>query len=308
MPNEGVFENASSISVTGNSLLCGGVQELQLPPCPVEVIKQSKSHKLKLVIIIISVVVFFILLAKLFAIYWMRKSKKSRSTSSTVEDASKVSYRKLHQATEGFSPRHLIGSGGFGSVYKGTFDSEEKVVAIKVLNLQKRGASKSFMAECNALRSIRHRNLVKILTCCSSTDYKGSDFKALVFEFMANGSVDKWLHPLKGAGDLSLSLLQRLNIIIDVASALHYLHYECGQPIIHCDLKPSNILLDYDMVAHASDFGLARLLLSTNQVHQNQTSTIGLKGTVGYAAPGNNVPKPLMFFADHSLTDLKMIL
>ncbi|KAF7816331.1 putative receptor-like protein kinase [Senna tora] len=286
VPNAGVFKNASANSVTGNNLLCGGVQELQLPPCPVKEIRQSKSHKMKQVIIIICVVVFCILLATLFAIYWIRKSKKSRSGSSTTEDASKVSYRKLHQATEGFSPKNLIGSGGFGSVYKGTFDSEERAVAIKVLNLQKKGASKSFMVECNALRGIRHRNLVKILTCCSSTDYKGNDFKALVFDFMANGNLDKWVHPDNGGEDvLSLSLLQRLNIAIDVASAIHYLHYECEQPIIHCDLKPTNILLDSDMVAHVSDFGLARLVLATNQISQNQTSSIGLKGTVGYAAP-----------------------
>lgn len=288
VPNEGVFKNASAVSVTGNNLLCGGVQELKLPTCPVQVIKQSKSHKLKKVIISVSVaVVFCILLATLFSIYWMRKSKKPRSTSSSIEDASQVSYKKLHQATEGFSPKNLIGSGGFGSVYKGTFDSDEKVVAIKVLNLQKEGASKSFMAECNVLRSIRHRNLVKILTCCSSTDYKGNDFKALVFEFMANGSLDKWLHPEKGGENLSLNLLQRLNIAIDAAFALHYLHYECEQPIVHCDLKPSNILLDSDMVAHVSDFGLSRLV-ATNKVRQNKTSTIGLKGTVGYAAPGDN--------------------
>ncbi|XP_065624948.1 probable LRR receptor-like serine/threonine-protein kinase At3g47570 [Quercus suber] len=143
------------------------------------------------------------------------------------------------------------------------------------------------MAECNALRNIRHRNLVKILTCCSSMDYNGNQFKALVFEFMTNGSLDIWLHHKRDNENQSsnLSLLQRLNIAIDVASAIYYLHNHSAQPIIHCDLKPSNILLDDDMVAHVSDFGLARLLPTIDDSSQKQSSTIGIKGSIGYAAP-----------------------
>jgi serine/threonine protein kinase len=95
----------------------------------------------------------------------MRKlNKKSSSALSTIYFFSKISYKTLYQATEGFSPSNLIGSGSFGSVYKGTLHQEEKVVAIKVLNLQRKGASKSLMAESNALRNIQYRNLVKILT------------------------------------------------------------------------------------------------------------------------------------------------
>ncbi|XP_059458510.1 putative receptor-like protein kinase At3g47110 [Corylus avellana] len=194
---------------------------------------------------------------------------------------------ELYQTTDGFSPSSLIGSGSFGSVYKGILDQEKMMVAVKVLNLQQKGASKSFMAECNALRNIRHRNLVKIVTCCSSVDYNGNEFKALVYEFMANGNLDKWLHLNREneSPPRYLNLLQRLNIAIDVAYALHYLHDHCETPIIHCDLKPSNILLDDDMIAKVSDFGLARILSTTNDVSQNQTSTVGIKGTIGYAAP-----------------------
>ncbi|GMY08456.1 probable LRR receptor-like serine/threonine-protein kinase At3g47570, partial [Fagus crenata] len=164
---------------------------------------------------------------------------------------------------------------------------EERLVAVKVLNLQRKGASKSFKVECNILRNIRHRNLVKILTCCSSMDYSGNQFKALVFEFITNGSLDIWLHPEIDNEDQSrfLSLLQRLNVAIDVASALDYLHNHSMQPIIHCDLKPSNILLDNDMVAHVCDFGLARLLSIITDSSQKQTSTLGIKGSIGYVAP-----------------------
>ena len=208
---------------------------------------------------------------------------------STIDLLPNVSYKMLYQATNGFSPSNLVGTGNFGSVYKGFLHPEEILVAVKVLNLQRKGASKSFMVECNVLRNIRYRNLVKILTCCSSMDYSGNQFKALVFEFMTNGSLDIWLHPKIDREDQSgvLSLLQRLNIAIDVACALDYLHNHSVQPIIHCDLKPSNILLDNDMIAHLSDFSLVRLLSTITNSSQNQTSTIGIKGSIGYAASGN---------------------
>ena len=97
-----------------------------------------------------------------------------------------------------------------------------------------------------------------------------------------------WLHPMENSDNQSknLSILQRLIIAIDVAFALNYLHNHCEQKIIHCDLKPSNILLDGDMIAHVSDFGLSRLLTTLNDSSQKSTSTIGLKGSIGYAAPG----------------------
>ncbi|ESW30096.1 hypothetical protein PHAVU_002G124200 [Phaseolus vulgaris] len=168
-----------------------------------------------------------------------------------------------------------------------TLELDDRVVAIMVLNLQRKGAQKSFIAECNALKNVKHRNLVPILTCCSSTDYKGEEFKALVFEYMRNGSLEQWLHrrTLGAEHQRSLNLDERLNIMIDVASAIHYLHHECEKLIIHCDLKPTNVLLDDDMVARVSDFGIARLLSTVNSTTSGQTSTICIKGTVGYAPP-----------------------
>ncbi|KAL5578640.1 hypothetical protein UlMin_011082 [Ulmus minor] len=288
VPTGGVFQNASAIFVVGNSKLCGGVKELQLPKCPVKETKQKKKQVLKIIMITLFVVVGLLLFSFLFAFYWRKTSKKkSSSTLSRIELLPNVSYKKLLEATSGFSLENLIGSGSFGSIYKGILDGEEKFVAVKVLKLQKKGATKSFMSECKALRNIRHRNLVRILTSCSSVDHKGNEFKALVFEFMENGSLEKWLHKenMDDSQSMSLSLLQRLSIVIDVASALQYLHHQCEQPIIHCDLKPSNVLLDKDMIAHVSDFGLAKLLSASNTSTGKQSSTSGIKGTIGYIAP-----------------------
>ncbi|GKB22730.1 kinase-like domain-containing protein [Tanacetum coccineum] len=175
---------------------------------------------------------------------------------------------------------NLIGEGGFSSVYKGILDfDDDRFVAVKVLHLQNRGALKSFLAECEAWRNIRHRNLLKIITSCSSVDFQGNDFKALMYEYMPNGSVHDWLH--SSANTSKLNLLQRINILRDVATALDYLHIRCETTIVHGDLKPSNILLDADMVAHVGDFGLARLL----GTDLNQNSSTGVKGTIGYAPP-----------------------
>jgi LRR receptor-like serine/threonine-protein kinase EFR len=290
VPVQGVFINATKIEVYGNIKLCGGIQQLQLPTCPIRGSKKHRKHVAFKLILAMGIAAAFCLMLSLISLFWLRKSKrKSISISSLGHFYQRISYQELHNSTGGFSERNLIGSGHFGTVYEGKLGPDETSVAVKVLNLHKQGASKSFIAECQALRNIRHRNLVQILTACSSIDFKGKDFKALVYEFMPNGNLDTWLHPEDGLQQhRNLSLLQRLNIAIDVASALLYVHHHCQTPIIHCDLKPSNILLDDDLTAHISDFGLARLLSeSGRQAFLNQLSSAGINGTVGYAAPGN---------------------
>ncbi|RCV19494.1 hypothetical protein SETIT_3G389600v2 [Setaria italica] len=165
-------------------------------------------------------------------------------------------------------------------------------VAIKVIDLQQHGAENSFLAECRVLRSIRHRNLVKVITACSSINHQGNDFKALVYEFMPNGDLDKWLHQGLATQDnvpktkRRLTMSQRVNIALEVAQALDYLHNHGQVPIVHCDLKPSNVLLDNEMVAHVADFGLARFIRKTasNSIEEISTS-IGIKGTIGYIPP-----------------------
>ncbi|KAM7469515.1 hypothetical protein LguiA_007698 [Lonicera macranthoides] len=290
VPKKGAFGNASAISILGNSKLCGGIEELKLPSCRIKVKKPRKHQAFKVLIIAFGATLLFVLI--IISIFLRsRRRRKARkdpaSLDSTFKRLLRISYHELYRGTAGFSPQNLIGSGSFGSVYKGKLNlGEEKLVAVKVLNLQKSGASKSFVTECRALRNIRHRNLVKILTYCSSIDFKGNEFKALVYEFMENGNLDMWLHPQVPRSSTTLSLIQRLNLAIDVASAIHYLHDFSELAIIHCDLKPSNILLDNDLTAHIGDFGLARLLSnSADTFVQAQSSSMGIKGSIGYAAP-----------------------
>ncbi|XP_059290329.1 LRR receptor-like serine/threonine-protein kinase EFR isoform X3 [Lycium ferocissimum] len=169
-----------------------------------------------------------------------------------------------------FSGSIPIGSGSFGSVYKGTLE-DGMIVAVKVFNVQLEGTFQTFDRECEILWNLHHRNLTKIISSCCNLD-----FKALVLEYMPNVSLDNLLY----SQDYSINIMQQLNVMVDVASALEYLHHGYFVPIIHCDLKPSNVLLDKDMVGHLTDFGIAKLLTKEESIAHTATFA-----TIGYIAP-----------------------
>ncbi|PPR85749.1 hypothetical protein GOBAR_AA34940 [Gossypium barbadense] len=258
IPSEGVFKNTSAIFVEGNNKLCGGIPELNLSRCNS---KTSSKTSLKLKITIIVVISGVTLVFSILLIIWFRKKKEQKPTTTHVENSLlRLSYQSILRATNGFSPQNLIGLGGFRSVYKGILEANGAVIAVKVL------------------------------TAISGIDYQGNDFKALVYEFMENGSLEDWLHPSVGMNEpetmRNLNFIQRVNVAVDVAHALEYLHHCCETRIIHCDLKPSNVLLNGELVGHISDFGLAKILSGDKLNYStNESSSLGLRGTIGYAPP-----------------------
>ncbi|XP_019191168.1 PREDICTED: probable LRR receptor-like serine/threonine-protein kinase At3g47570 isoform X2 [Ipomoea nil] len=289
VPTKGIFNDTSSVSIVGNRKLCGGITELKLRECNTTKPEKKKSKSyLKVVIPLILGVIGITLVVFILCLRWFRRHRKEPLPHLLENSTLRVSYHSLHKSTNGFCEENLLGVGGFGAVYKGCFDQDGIVFAVKVLDLLHQGASRSFVAECEVLKNTRHRNLVKVLTACSGYDLQGNDFKALVYEYMDNGNLENWLHFIPKENSRRLSFVERINILIDVACALDYLHNDCEPAIIHCDLKPSNVLLDKNMTAHVGDFGLARFVQQRpiQSCSENNSSIGGVGGTIGYAPPG----------------------
>nr|TKV99571.1 hypothetical protein SEVIR_8G052500v2 [Setaria viridis] len=293
VPTQGIFRNVTALRIDGNQELCGGALELHLLACPVIPVRsRKKKHSIvpKVAIPLASIVLLVIVISVM--VFWKGKQKANfLSMPSFHSKFPKVSYSDLARATEGFSGSNLIGKGRYSCVYQGKLFQDRTVVAVKVFSLET-GAQKSFVTECNSLRNLRHLNLVPILTACSSSDSEGNDFKALVYKFMPRGDLHALLYSAQNNANTSTSnrttLAQRLCIVVDVAGALEYLHHSSQGTIVHCDLKPRNILLDNNMTAHIGDFGLARFKVdsaASSFADSISASSIGIKGTIGYVAP-----------------------
>jgi len=292
VPDKGAFRNLTYISVAGNNQLCSKTHQLHLATCSTSPLGKDKKKKSKSLVISLLTSIIVLSSVSVILLVWMLwkklKQRHKRSVESPIaEQYERISYLALSRGTNEFSEDNLLGSGRYGAVYKCILDNQDKTVAVKVFNLCQSGSSKSFEAECEAMRRIRHRRLIKIITCCSSTDPQGHEFKALVFEFMPNGSLDLWLHRKSQlTSSRTLSLSQRLDIAVDIVTAVEYLHNNCQPQVIHCDLKPSNILLAEDMSARVGDFDISKFLPENTRI-QNSYSSIGIRGSIGYVAPGD---------------------
>ncbi|RLM62089.1 receptor-like protein kinase BRI1-like 3 [Panicum miliaceum] len=186
----------------------------------------------------------------------------------------KLTYSHLHEATNGFSSEARIGTGGFGEVYKAKL-KDGSVVAVKKLMYFTGQGDREFTAEMETIGKIKHRNLVPLLGYC-----KIGDERLLVYEYMKNGSLDVMLHE-KAKIDVNLDWITRKKIAVGSARGLAFLHHSCVPHIIHRDMKSSNVLLDDNLDAYVSDFGMARLV---NALDSHLTVS-KLLGTPGYVAP-----------------------
>ncbi|XP_016199034.1 G-type lectin S-receptor-like serine/threonine-protein kinase LECRK4 [Arachis ipaensis] len=224
-----------------------------------------------------SLVINVVLLAAVLLAFHLKKRKRDIKVSSLLEtNLHSFSYEALNVATREFSEE--LGRGSFGIVYKGTIESRfYNVVAVKKLDRLAQEGEKEFKAELSAIGKTCHKNLVRLIGFCD----EGTN-RMLVYEFMSKGALANFLFgQTKPIWDL------RVRFALGIARGLVYLHEECDTPIIHCDIKPQNILIDDNFNAKISDFGLAKLLLSD----QSRTNTM-IRGTRGYVAPEwfRNVP------------------
>ncbi|PWA87651.1 protein kinase family protein with leucine-rich repeat domain-containing protein [Artemisia annua] len=287
------FDNmAYGNSFLNNPNLCAKSPISNLHNCNTPYAKSSHGQKVstKIVVMIVVLSAFIILLAILCTLFVFRGYRK-KIQSRDLTTWKLTSFHKL-EFTEAnilccMTENNLIGSGGSGKVYQIEIGRRGEYVAVKrIFNNRKldHTLEKEFLSEVHILGSIRHSNIVKLLCCFSS-----EDSKLLVYEYMENQSLDKWLHGKKMKSNrglvhhMALDWPRRLQIAIGAAQGLCYMHHDCSPPIIHRDVKSSNILLDSEFKARIADFGLAKILTKPKPGQANTLS--GIAGSFGYIPP-----------------------
>ncbi|XP_043714990.1 L-type lectin-domain containing receptor kinase IV.1-like [Telopea speciosissima] len=260
--------------------LNGKARELtlsQLPKLP-----NHKSHKARtrLFSVVFSVIGATLVFISILIIQFIVKRKKKFAE--VLEDWEleyghhRFKYKDLYIATKGFVDKELLGTGGFGRVYRGVLPKTKTEVAVKRVSHNSRQGEREFISEIISIGKLRHRNIVRLLGYCRR---KGE--LLLVYDFMPNGSLDKFLFDRTTTTTKTmLNWCQRFQIIKSVAAALLYLHEEWEQVVVHRDVKSSNVLLDKELNGRLGDFGLARLY-----DHGTDPQTTHVVGTLGYLAP-----------------------
>lgn len=264
------FSN-SNFSI-GDALITQGLPSFELPEDPVY---RSKGFIAGITVSLLFLVVVTAV-ASWFLIKRNRRIKKERED---MEDweleywPHRITYQEIDAATKGFADENMIGIGGNGKVYKGVLAGGSEV-AVKRISHQSGEGARQFLAEISSLGRLKHRNLVSLRGWCK----KDGGSLILVYDYMANGSLDKRLFESDERNMLSFE--DRIRILKDVASGVLYLHEGWEAKVLHRDIKASNVLLDKDMNARLGDFGLAKM-----HDHSQVASTTRVVGTVGYLAP-----------------------
>ncbi|CAF1715315.1 unnamed protein product [Brassica napus] len=225
------------------------------------------------VLIITLVIIFSFIFLVRFILMRRRKFAEKLEDWETEFKKTRLKFKDLYYATKGFKEKNLLGSGGFGSVYKGVMPKTKKEIAVKRVSDQSQQGLKEFVSEIVTIGRMSHRNLVPLLGYCRTRKEL-----LLVYDYMPNGSLDKYLY--NDNPEVTLDWKQRIAIIKGVASALFFLHDDWEQVVIHRDIKASNVILDAEYNGRLGDFGLARLC-----GHGTDLQTTRVAGTWGYLSP-----------------------
>jgi LRR receptor-like serine/threonine-protein kinase FLS2 len=293
VPNAGVFRSLGMSSLQGNAGLCGWKL---LGPCNAAALGKRwfsrTGVKILITLLVLALLLLLLLVAILIVGYRRYKKKRVGSDGSdhlsetfVVPELRRFTCGELAAATSSFDEGNVIGSSSLSTVYKGVLvEPEGTVVAVKRLNLKQFPAlsDKSFLRELATLSRLKHKNLARVVGYA----WESGRMKALVLEYMDNGDLDGAIH---GPDAPRWTVVERLRVCISVAHGLVYLHSGYGFPIVHCDVKPSNVLLDGDWEARVSDFGTARMQgvhLTDAAAPESAASSSAFRGTVGYMAPG----------------------
>lgn len=289
IPSE--FQNSIfATSFLANSGLCADTKVLNITLCTNFSLQRKNKGSSWSIGLTISLVIVALLLAFLVTFLIIKvftKRKQGLDNSWKLISFQRLSFNES-SIISSMTEHNIIGSGGYGTVYRVDVNGLGYVAVKKIWNNRKLDSKliSSFRAEVKILSNIRHNNIVRLMCCISNND----DCMLLVYEYLEKHSLDKWLHMKNKSSSSTSTLVQnvildwpkRLKIAIGAAQGLSYMHHDCSPPIVHRDVKTSNILLDAQFNAKVADFGLARILIKPEEL--NTMSAV--IGSFGYIAPG----------------------